>query len=191
MYQACGTLITYTGGATSSIGGSASSTGRLSEGARTQSSGSQKECQSPHAETQGKAATSVNWMHVSELPDASMRTVFTQVIPRACPARHVAAEIAIPKHAWAPYTKPDAGLTNASVHTTSTHIVHRGDQMTHVCQNSHPKAYAGTLLYAPSCSSLSCNPPLPISDQHASFSDLEDPRGVYILGYRLTLRPVH
>ena len=52
-----------------SVKGSACSTGRLSEGARTESSGSQKECASPHAEGQGKAATSVNWMHVSRHPD--------------------------------------------------------------------------------------------------------------------------
>ncbi len=49
--------------------GSVSSIGRLSQGARTASSGSQKECASLHAEGQGKAATSVNWMHVSTLPD--------------------------------------------------------------------------------------------------------------------------
>ena len=54
-----------------------SSTGRLSEGARTESSGSEKDCISPHAEGQGKAATSVNWMHVSKLLDVTSSVIYS------------------------------------------------------------------------------------------------------------------
>ena len=77
-----------------------SSTGRLSEGARTESSGSEKDCISPHAEGQGKAATSVNWMHVSKLLDVTMQSfVIYSVFRRLEHMTCVGCNQPVPKYA--------------------------------------------------------------------------------------------